>query len=151
MRPLHHLLMLALFITGSAAAAQNTSLQGRAQLSLNPGYAAQSHSVWAMGRTGLGAHTDCLWGGYFNDQASVTLTLTAPLDTLGIVVTAGIDTRLLIAYPNGTWYCNDDFIGDNPGVDLTQLPAGRYQLLIGTNQGNPNGTTLVEATITFAP
>lgn len=50
--------------------------------------------------------------------------------------TSDIDTTMVLVCPDGRILCNDDTNGLNPEV-RAELPAGRYQIFIGTySQGN---------------
>ena len=42
------------------------------------------------------------------------------------------DTTLILHQPDGTYVCNDDAVGTNPMVDLSNAAAGTYALWIGT-------------------
>lgn len=53
--------------------------------------------------------------------------------TLYIYATSGSDVTLLINMPDGSWRCDDDGLGGtNPLVVVSNAPAGRYDIWVGT-------------------
>jgi hypothetical protein len=50
------------------------------------------------------------------------------------------DTTLIINAADGQWYCNDDEVGLNPGVNFYAAPAGQYDIWVGrlgSSEGAP--------------
>jgi len=45
------------------------------------------------------------------------------------------DTTLVINLPDGSWICNDDFDGLNPGIILPRPPSGQYDIWVGVFGG----------------
>ncbi|MBY0335372.1 MAG: peptidase S1 [Acetobacteraceae bacterium] len=45
------------------------------------------------------------------------------------------DTTLVVNLPDGSWMCNDDFDGVNPGIVLNNPPSGQYDIWIGVFGG----------------
>lgn len=45
------------------------------------------------------------------------------------------DVTLVVNLPNGSWICNDDFDGTNPGIVLHRPPSGQYDIWIGVYGG----------------
>jgi hypothetical protein len=45
------------------------------------------------------------------------------------------DTTLVVNLPDGSWICNDDFEGLNPGIVLQRPPTGQYDIWVGVFGG----------------
>lgn len=45
------------------------------------------------------------------------------------------DTTLVVNLPDGSWICNDDFDGLNPGIVLQRPPTGQYDIWVGVFGG----------------
>ncbi|MES2624840.1 MAG: pre-peptidase C-terminal domain-containing protein [Pseudomonadota bacterium] len=74
-------------------------------------------------------------GFIYGDGPDFELVLDSAKSELGIFVTAGMDTTLVINDPNGNWHCSDDHAdagGENPGVTFKKPPNGSYDIWIGT-------------------
>ncbi|HEX9950642.1 MAG TPA: hypothetical protein VGB53_02660 [Rubricoccaceae bacterium] len=63
--------------------------------------------------------------------------------TLYIYATSDTDTTLLVNLPNGEWSCDDDTIGTNPLVIVTDAPAGLYNIWSGTYGGGTAEATVM--------
>lgn len=70
--------------------------------------------------------------GFINAVPNHTLTLTTPFNFLRVWARSQSDTTLFVRTPTGQVYCADDTYGLNPGVDLTGLPPGNYQVFVGS-------------------
>jgi hypothetical protein len=57
-----------------------------------------------------------------------------------VLVTANVDTTLVINGADGRWYCNDDFDGLDPHVVLSG--SGQYDIWVGTYGGGYADTIL---------
>ena len=66
------------------------------------------------------------------DQPDVRLNFNAGVLPLYLYVESGTDTTLVVNLPNGTWLCNDDFIGLNPGLSMEPAMSGQYDIWVGT-------------------
>lgn len=75
--------------------------------------------------------------GFVNPQPNHTLSITAPFATLHILVDSPADTTLVVRTPAGTYLCNDDSVGLNPGVDGS-FAVGSYAIFVGSY--SPSGT-----------
>ncbi len=70
--------------------------------------------------------------GYIGQVPNQTITLTTPFNFLRLWVRSQGDTTLVVRAPTGQIYCADDTYGVNPGVDMTGLPPGTYQVFVGS-------------------
>ncbi|BAZ49598.1 hypothetical protein NIES4103_22100 [Nostoc sp. NIES-4103] len=68
--------------------------------------------------------------GFVDEAPDHTLSLTSKFDYLKLQVQSPQDTTIMIKGPGGTW-CNDDFVGKNPGIVGEWLP-GEYQVWVGS-------------------
>lgn len=76
------------------------------------------------------------------DAPDLSLNYRATVEALSIYVTAETDTTLVVRSPAGTWHCNDDAFGHNPGVTFDEPGSGLYLIWVGTFEGG-----LAEATL----
>ena len=62
-----------------------------------------------------------------------------------IVAADEADSTLIINGPGGNWYCNDDFTGWDPMVELEDAPGGQYDIWVGTYSADEfiNGTLYI--------
>ena len=51
---------------------------------------------------------------------------------LRFFVRASGDTTLAINDASGRWHCNDDSVGTNPMVSITNPPSGQYDIWVGS-------------------
>lgn len=70
--------------------------------------------------------------GYISAAPNQAITLTTPFNFLRLWVRSQGDTTLVVRAPTGQIYCADDTYGVNPGVDMTGLPPGTYQVFVGS-------------------
>ncbi len=79
--------------------------------------------------------------GYVPASPQHTLTASGAFPNLRVVVNGGsADLTIVVRRPDGTFMCNDDFEGLNPGVEGPFAP-GAYQIFVGTYSqeiGNPS-------------
>lgn len=78
--------------------------------------------------------------GYAEETPDHIINLEANFDQLEIVVdSGGKDTTLLITGPDNLKFCGDDQgASKDASINISNLPAGQYQLWVGTM--NPNQT-----------
>jgi hypothetical protein len=69
--------------------------------------------------------------GYIPPQPSFILNTPTGFQFLRIFAQSPGDTTLMVRGVAGTW-CADDTYGANPGVDLSALPPGRYDIYVGS-------------------
>lgn len=70
--------------------------------------------------------------GYISDAPTLVVSFQGGND-LYLSAGADEDTTMAVRGPNGQITCNDDGAGyPNPGVHLTNAPAGRYEIWLGT-------------------
>jgi hypothetical protein len=74
--------------------------------------------------------------GFANSTPSHTILLKGFTESLRILVESSEDTALAIRGPGGVW-CNDDFVGKNPGV-TGQWLAGKYEIWVSSYAKNRN-------------
>jgi hypothetical protein len=67
--------------------------------------------------------------GFANSKPNHVLVLTTFFKSLSVLVDSPEDTALAIQGPGGVW-CNDDYIGKNPGISGQWLP-GTYNIWVG--------------------
>jgi hypothetical protein len=72
--------------------------------------------------------------GFANSAPSHTLVLKGFTESLSILVESAEDTAIAIRGPGGVW-CNDDFVGKNPGV-TGQWLAGKYEIWVSSYAKN---------------
>jgi hypothetical protein len=76
-------------------------------------------------------------------RADVTVNYTAAGAPLAFLAESRSDTTLVVRAPDGSWLCNDDFQGLNPGVIIPRPASGEYRIWVGTfNQGRPEAAVL---------
>ncbi len=74
-------------------------------------------------------------GYIFAEQPDLKLVLDSASSSLGIFVSADIDTTLVINDPQCSWHCNDDaaFLSNaNPGILFDDPAEGTYDIWVGT-------------------
>lgn len=69
--------------------------------------------------------------GYIPPQPSFIMNTPTGFNFLRIFAESSGDTTLMVRSTNGTW-CADDTYGANPGVDLSALGPGRYDIYVGS-------------------
>ncbi|MEX0272618.1 hypothetical protein AB3R30_26260 [Leptolyngbyaceae cyanobacterium UHCC 1019] len=84
--------------------------------------------------TGRAATPTGLCTGFANSAPSHTIVLKGFTESLRILVESSEDTALAIRGPGGVW-CNDDFVGKNPGV-TGQWLAGKYEIWVSSYAKN---------------
>lgn len=72
--------------------------------------------------------------GFANSAPSHTLVLKGFTESLSMLVESAEDTAIAIRGPGGVW-CNDDFVGKNPGV-TGQWLAGKYEIWVSSYAKN---------------
>ncbi len=76
---------------------------------------------------------DC--AGSIADAPDVRLNYTAGGFPLYIFANSSRDTTLVVNLPDGSWVCNDDFIGLDPGIVLQRPASGQYDIWVGVFEG----------------
>ncbi len=89
--------------------------------------------------------SDC--GGYATNAPDYRVNLAQDSARLRIFFVAAdeADSTLIISGPDGNWYCNDDFTGWNPMVELENATGGQYDIWVGTYSADEyiNGTLYI--------
>jgi hypothetical protein len=89
--------------------------------------------------------------GYVTEAPDFELTFTPGELALFVSATSETDTTLLINSPDGTWYCNDDNEGFNPGIEFEAPLDGVYDIWVGTyREGDGAEATLRISELGFA-
>ncbi|MCC6001494.1 MAG: hypothetical protein JJU19_11615 [Pararhodobacter sp.] len=66
------------------------------------------------------------------DAPDLVLTLDAPERQFSLMALSQTDLVMAVRLPDGSWACNDDSYGLNPGITLNDAPAGDYMIYVGT-------------------
>ena len=131
---------------GAAPAGPNVTAPARyATLDLQAGFLPDPREVQVQAGGELDAAAlggECV-GWIDATRADVTLSYRAGNFPLFISADSRADTTLAVRAPDGTWLCNDDFQGLNPGIIIQRPASGEYRIWVGTfNQGRPEPATL---------
>ncbi|MCS6930907.1 MAG: hypothetical protein NZM27_01695 [Acetobacteraceae bacterium] len=131
---------------GAAPAGPNVTAPARyATLDLQAGFLPDPREVQVQAGGELDAAVlgaDCV-GWIDATRADVTLNYRAGNFPLFISAESRADTTLVIRAPDGSWLCNDDFQGLNPGIVIQRPASGEYRIWVGTfSQGRPEPATL---------
>ena len=70
----------------------------------------------------------------------VVMTMDAAQPMISIYAASSGDLTLAVRAPDGTWSCNDDAQGLNPGVSLTNAQAGDYLVWVGAYNPGDSST-----------
>ncbi len=73
--------------------------------------------------------------GTIADAPDFRVNYTAGSFPLYIFAQSRADTTLVVNLPDGTWICNDDFDGLNPGIVLNRPASGQYDVWVGVFDG----------------
>ncbi|MCW5717989.1 MAG: hypothetical protein KIS68_09200 [Bauldia sp.] len=92
------------------------------------------------------AVTEEVCNGFVTTQSSYRINYASSGRSLTFAVTAGEDTTLVIADPDGAWFCNDDFDGLNPAITFEFALDGPYDVWVGAYAG---AGIMVPATLTI--
>lgn len=93
--------------------------------------------------------------GWVTARPDVDIQVTTAMPLLRFYVTprGGEDTTLIINKPDGSWVCNDDRYGRNPGIDIANAMPGVYNIWIGsfTSGTQAQGTLSIATSATLVP
>ncbi|MEE8390175.1 MAG: hypothetical protein V3S14_05180, partial [Anaerolineae bacterium] len=110
---------------------------GFGSVELSSGFLPDPHEVALISGGGvdvaaLGLGSDC--GGYAADAPDYRISLVDDSDALRIFFVSDEeeDATLIVNDPTGDWYCNDDFSGWDPMVELTNATSGQYDIWVGS-------------------
>jgi hypothetical protein len=73
--------------------------------------------------------------GSIADAPDVRLNYTSGTFPLYLFAQSRQDVTLVVNLPDGSWICNDDFDGTNPGIVLQRPPSGQYDIWVGVFGG----------------
>jgi serine protease Do/protease YdgD len=73
--------------------------------------------------------------GTIADAPDLRVNYTAGNFPLYIFAQSRADTTLVVNLPDGTWICNDDFDGLNPGIVMNRPQSGQYDIWVGVFDG----------------
>jgi hypothetical protein len=131
------MLIVIMIPTASAASARQSgdldpSLSANfGSISLSPGFLPDPYTV-SMRSGGDMSASAVGCAGYVTDAPDFELFLTDTSSLLRIFFVADGDTTLIINDPYGQWYCNDDYSGVNPMIELASAPGGTYDIWVGS-------------------
>ncbi|MBK8171779.1 MAG: PPC domain-containing protein [Sandaracinaceae bacterium] len=86
--------------------------------------------------------------GYVNLNPDINLMLNTTDSFLRVYVnnTNGADTTLVVRTPDGRWFCNDDAYGNNPSVDMENVPGGMINVWVGSYRAGVRANAVVNVT-----
>lgn len=73
--------------------------------------------------------------GTIADPPDLRLNFTPGTLPLYIFAQSRADTTLVVNLPDGSWICNDDFDGLNPGIVMNRPQSGQYDIWVGIFDG----------------
>lgn len=73
--------------------------------------------------------------GTIANAPDVRLNYTAGSFPLFLFAESRADVTLVVNLPDGSWICNDDFDGTNPGIIISRPPNGQYDIWVGVFGG----------------
>ncbi len=81
--------------------------------------------------------------GYLTAEPTYVVDVASGLFGLSLYAVSAGDTTLVVQLPDGTYACNDDFSGRNPGLSVDAPQAGTYAIWVGTfSQSSGEDATL---------
>jgi hypothetical protein len=121
-------------------------------LTLRPGFAPDPSTVRGisggeMSASEVATRSETATGactGFVDAQPDHTIVLSEVFNFLNLQVESPEDTTLIIRGPGGTW-CNDDYIGKNPGI-AGQWLSGTYQIWVGSYKQNEYSPYVIRMT-----
>ena len=125
-------------------------------VTLEPGFTPDPHTVSLVSGGDVDASTlnlgsDCQ--GFVTDTPDYHVDLADAASRLRIFFVGEGDATLIVSTPDGEWVCNDDASGtNNPMVELTDAPAGPYDIWVGSFQsGRAIAGTLYVTELDYDP
>jgi len=141
---------LATLLATAPAMAQNFNLPPAfGTVTLSAGFMPDPHNVDLMAGGNIPADrlgADCV--GTIAEAPDVRLNYTGGGFPLYLFANSRADVTLVVNLPDGSWVCNDDFIGTDPGIVLTRPPSGQYDIWVGVFSG---GTARAQLGISEIP
>ncbi|HHX91723.1 MAG TPA: peptidase S1 [Paracoccus sp.] len=140
---------LALPLVATTAIAQNYNLRpSYGAISLQAGFLPDpvTRSMRAGGDHHFRGGGGCPGGAWFANAPDYRLHYRAGGYALSFYVRAPGDTAMLVNDPTGTWYCNDDYQGLNPGVVFNNPRSGQYDVWLGTYNRSRVGNSVLYIT-----
>lgn len=105
-------------------------------VTLSAGFMPDPHHVQLTAGGNIPANRlgrDC--AGTIADAPDVRLNYSGGGFPLYIFANSRADVTLVVNLPDGSWLCNDDFIGTDPGLVLTRPASGQYDIWVGVFDG----------------
>lgn len=131
------ILGLALTLVVGSAASQNFDLQPSfGTIVLASGFTPDPRYVNVTAGGGIRADRlgpDCT--GTIANAPDLRLHYTAGNLPLYIFAQSAADVTLVVNLPDGTWVCNDDHVGTDPGIVLLRPQSGQYDIWVGVFGG----------------
>jgi serine protease Do/protease YdgD len=128
---------LATTLATAPAMAQNFNLPPAfGTVTLNAGFMPDPHNVNLTAGGNIPADRlgpDC--AGTIADAPDVRLNYTGGGFPLYLYANSSADVTLVVNLPDGTWLCNDDLNGTDPGVVLSRPASGQYDIWVGVFSG----------------
>ncbi|MDG2091608.1 MAG: DUF945 family protein [Gammaproteobacteria bacterium] len=136
----------------AASPDKNTSNASYGEHTLIGGFTADPYlvSVVAGGNVDISTEVQGCLGNVNFETPDVILNYTPASFTLYVSSTSEGDATLAILTPDGSWHCNDDTSGLNPGIEFPKPIPGLYSIWIGTYGGsNINAELRISETSLF--
>lgn len=113
------------------------------RLYLEPGIVTDRAPIRLVNRTGIAAEISPDCAGYMDpSRPDTVLTLDRVEPRVTVYAASEADTTLMLRTPDGGILCNDDFVGLNPGIVMTDAEPGDYAIWVGSYDGFPAEATV---------
>jgi uncharacterized caspase-like protein len=102
------------------------------QVAIDASFAQDPYSVYiSAGGSNDASLLDSACSGMIGDSPDFNVEHSAGWESLYLSAASDGDTSLVVRTPEGTFVCNDDTNGLNPGVTLSSPSSGRYNVWVG--------------------
>lgn len=84
--------------------------------------------------------------GYVAEAPDYSLYLLEDFDSLRVAVHSPANMTLLVNAPDGSWHCNEDFIGADPSIGFYYARPGLYDIWVGSHDEDNYAAAILYAT-----